>query len=126
VVLAEEPWHKQEAVVAETAETAASRLGGKPLVAPLAEAALGRPASAALLAEAEELLEPQGSHSRQAEQPAGPLAVALALGIIEKVQRCLCIRQGGEAGAAALAEPWVGARLAAQELPAAAAAGTTT
>lgn len=111
--------------MAETAETAASRLGGKRLVAPLAEAALGRPASAALLAEAEELLEPQGSHSRQAEQPAGLLA--LALGIIEKVQRCLCIRQGGEAGAAAPAEPWPEAgRLAAQELLAAAAAGTTT
>lgn len=112
--------------MAETAEVAASRLGGKPLAVPPVEAALGTPASAASLGEAEEPREPQGSHSRRAEPLAELLAVVL--GAIEEPQRYLCIRQAGEAGAeAALAERWVGAqRLAAQEPPAGAAAGTTS
>ena len=82
--LAEEPWHKREMVVADTAEVAASPLGGKPLAAPPVEA--------------EEPLQPQGSHSRGAEPPAELLAVGLGAAIGEP-QRYLYILQAGEAGA---------------------------
>ena len=109
-------------MAADTVEVAASWLGGKPLAAPPVEAALSMPAS---LGEAEEPLEPQGSHSRRAEPPVE--LIALVLVAFEKSQRYLCIRQAVEPGAeAALAERWVGVqRLAAQERPTGAVAGTT-
>src|SRR5208283_1628365 len=95
-VWAEEPRHKQEAVVADTVEVAvadtvelaASWVGGKPLVAPLVEAAPGTPASAASRGEAAEPWEPQGSHSRQAEATVD--RVGVEWGSVEEPQRYLC------------------------------------
>ncbi|HMD83842.1 MAG TPA: hypothetical protein VKO18_03970 [Terriglobia bacterium] len=81
--------------MAGTAEVAASRLGDEPLAVPPVEVALGMPASAASLGEAEEPLEPRGRRGPQAE----PLA--LASGAFEEPQRDWCIRQAGEPGAEA-------------------------
>jgi hypothetical protein len=91
---AAEPWGKQAGVAAETVEVAASRLGDKPWREPLAEAALGTLALAALPEAMEVLLAPQGS---RAEPPVELLAAAW--GTCEAPQKYWYIRRASELGA---------------------------
>ena len=117
--------HRMAAAVVDTAAPAASQLGGgMAFVAPRVEPALDTLAPGASPGVAEEPREPPGSHSPRAEPPGERLAAGV--GPFGGLQRDLCIRPVGEAGAeAAPAVRWVGAqRLAAQEAASGAAAGT--